>query len=219
VNAKRAASVGLATLLVVSARPAQADRYEASVHVQPSAGVALVDDPASEETVAVPLVGLGVRASYARSNRYQYDVQIVGATTSAASFERGEFSIGGDAVPASAFTVTTRLVRLDVGATFRFGVRLVPTVRLALGVQERFRGAPIIALADGAHEGADGRGADGVTDVYGFGAVGLDYRINRRLTAGASVGGSYAVPLGGPGWRTIEASAHLAWYWYPLWFE
>ena len=204
---------------LVAPTPARADRYEASVHVQPVGGVALVSDPATEATTAAPLVGLGLRASYARSNLYQYDTQLTAATTTAAAFDSGTFTIGGDPVPPAPFSITTRLIRLDAGVTMRFGVRLVPTVRLALGVQERFCGAPVITLADGDHVGADGRDGEAATDLYGIATVGVDYRINRRVTVGASVGGSYAVPLGASSWRTIEGSVHLAWYWYPLWFE
>lgn len=214
-----ACAVVVAAVAGALAGAAHADRYEASVHAQPVGGVAFVGDPASGETATSPIVGLGVRVSYARSNLYQYDAQLTAATTGAAAFDQGAFTIGGDAVPSAPFTVTTRILRFDAGITLRFGLRLVPTLRLAVGVQERFRGTPVIRLADGDHEGADGRDGDNATDVYGFAAAGLDYRVNRRLTIGASVGAAYAVPLNGPSWRTLEGSAHVAWYWYPLWFE
>lgn len=216
----RARCVGaLAFVAVALPGLTHADSYEASVHAQPVTGVAFVDDAATAATSATALVGLGVRASYARSNLYQYDVQLTAATTGAAEFEAGSFSIGGDPVPPASFRLTTRLLRVDAGLTFRFGLRLIPTVRVAIGVQERFRGAPLIRLADGNHDGADGRDAEAVGDLYGFAAAGLDYRVNRRLTIGASLGGTNAFSIDGPSWRTLEGSMHVAWYWYPLWFE
>lgn len=213
-----AAAAAMATLCAPT-RIAAADAFEASLHAHAVGGVALVGDDATDETAATPLGGLAVRVSYARANWYQFDTQLTVATSGAAAFEEGSFRFNNEPAVVAPFTLTTRVARLDVGATFRFGVRLIPTVRVAVGVQERFRGAPVIALAGVEQPNADGRDGDMATDAVGVGAVGLDYRFGPRLIAGASVGGTVAYPFDGPSWRTLEASAHVAYYWYPLWFE
>lgn len=209
----------LAGLVVLGAgRIAYADRYEASLHAQVVGGAAAVGDAASADSTVAPLAGVGMRASYTRSNALQYDAQLTLAGTGAATFDRGAFRFAGEAVTAP-FSVVTRLVRLDLGVTLRLGVRVIPTARLALGVEERFRGAPVVQLDGARRDDADGRPGDRATDVVGIAAVGVDYRFGPRLIVGGSIGGSAAVVPVAPRWLTVEATVHVAYYWYPLWFD
>lgn len=214
----RYVAAGWGVVALLGGGVARADRAEASLHAHAIGGVAAVADPATSETASTMLAGIAVRASYARSDLFQYDAELTVASTGAAAFAAGTFGFNGEPVADLPFQLTTRVVRFDVGATFRFGVRVIPTIRVAVGVEERFRGAPVVAFG-GSRQEADGRHGDTATDLVGVGAIGLDYRFGPRLIAGASVGGTMAVPLGGPGWRTIETSAHLAYYFYPLWFD
>lgn len=207
----------IVAVMFCSTRSVRADRYEASLHAHAVGGAAIVSDPATTETAVTPLGGIAVRASYARSNLWQYDLQLTAATTGAAHFDAGAFSFNGEAPTTVPFSVTTRFVRFDAGATFRWGVELIPTARVAVGVAGRFRGAPAIEGFD--LPDPDGRGDVLVMDLVGVGAVGLDYRFGPHWIAGASIGGSVAALSTGPAWRTVEASAHLAYYWYPLWFD
>lgn len=216
-GARRSATM-VVVLLLSSSATARGDRAEASLHAHAVGGVAMVSDQATNETAVAPLVGVAARASYARSDWFQYDAQLTIASTSAASFDAGSFRFNDEAANDVPFQLTTRLVRFDLGATFRFGVKVIPTVRVAVGIDARFRGAPVVSLG-GSEQEADGRHGDIATDLVGTGAVGLDYRVGPRLIAGASIGGSLAVPFGGPDWRTVEASAHVAYYFYPLWFD
>jgi len=214
--ARRLSGLAIAACLLVPTA-ARADRAEASLHAHAVGGVAIVSDQATSASATTPLAGVAVRASYAQSNLWQYDAQLTFATTTAASFRDGAFTLGGESIDGVPFALTTRLLRLDAGVTFRFGVQVIPTLRLAIGVEERFRGAPAIAIG-GSEQHPDGRGSATAMDLAGVGAVGLDYRVGPRLIVGASVGGSVAV-VGSPGWKTVEASAHLAYYFYPLWLE
>lgn len=211
-------TIAAVAFALIAPSVAHADRAEASLHAHALGGAAIVSDPATADAATTPIAGIAIRASYARSNLYQYDAQLTFASTGAASFQDGSFTLGGEPATGVPFALTTRLVRLDAGVTFRFGVRVIPTLRLAIGVDERLRGAPIISFA-GSEQHADGRDGDTATDLVGVGAVGLDYRFGRHMIAGASVGGTVAAPLGSPGWKTIEASVHFAYYFYPLWFD
>jgi len=213
--AVRVLAVRVVAVLLVSGT-AHADRYEASLHAQAIAGTALVGDAASHELGLAPLAGLGLRASYARANAWQYDAQLTLAGTGDASFARGEFRFTGEPVVAP-FAITTRLMRLDAGVTWRLGVRVVPTWRLALGVQERWRSAPRVGGDGPQRDDADGRGRVHTTELVGVSGVGLDYRLGPRWVVGGSLGGSVAVAS--PRWATVEASLHLAYYWYPRWLD
>ena len=217
-GAGRIAIITTAGFILLLSGPARADRAEASLHAHAVGGVAAVGDQATTDTAMTPLAGVAVRASYARSDRFQYDAQLTVASTGAARFDAGSFRFNDEAAEDVPFQLTTRFARLDVGATLRFGVRVIPTMRVAVGVNQRFRSAPIVSFG-GSEQEADGRHGDTATDVIGLFALGLDYRFGPRLIAGASVGVCHAVPLSGPSWRTLEGSAHVAYYFYPLWFD
>ncbi len=206
---------GLSVTLVAGL--AHADRREASLHAHMVGGVATSADEAVSSDATAPLGGLAVRASYATSNLYQYDVSLSLLGTGGASFSSATFMPAGRPPVTGPFTVGQQVTRLDGGITLRFGVAWIPTVRLASGVQGRRRGGPIVMGGGGEVSGEDatGRGAALVVDVVGTATVGLDHRINRRLIVGVAIGASMAVPLGGEAFRTLEATLHVSRYWYP----
>lgn len=248
VPARWAMAIGLAAVAVTDPDAiACADRYEASLHAHAIGGAASAGDPAAARAAWTVLGGAGVRASYARSNRWQLDAQVSALAGGAAAFARGHFTFDGEPVDAP-FAVSTRLARLDLGATARFGVRIVPTVRLAAGVQARWRGAPVVHLPGGDRADADGRAAGVLIEPVAIASAGIDVRLDEHLVVGAAVGGSVVLgagAFGGSGgggaggggaggggaggaggdasasgaWRTIEATAHVAYYWYPLWID
>ena len=194
---------------------AHADRYEASLHAHLVGGAAAVGDRAAADAAIAPFGGVAVRASYARANLMQVDAQLTVATTGPARFDRGAFRFSGEPVIAP-FSIVTRLVRFDLGATVRFGVRVVPTARLAIGVEERFGAAPIVELDGARRDDADGRTGDRAIDLVGVAAVGVDYRVGPRLIVGGAIGATAAVAKD---WQTVEATVHVAYYWYPLWID
>ena len=212
-TARRAAVA--AVLLCATSRGAAADRREASLHAHLVGAFLTARDEASPSNGSGPLGGVAVRASFATRNSYQYDVAL-SFLAGRISFDEGRFTPTDQPTRTGPFTIATQAARLDGGVTLRLGVRWIPTLRLAAGLQARHRGAPAVTVG-----GIDldpsqiGRSADFQLDAVGVADVGLDYRVNRRLIIGAAVGASYAVPLGGESFRTLEVTAHAAYYWYP----
>ncbi|MCE9575778.1 MAG: hypothetical protein K8W52_21690 [Deltaproteobacteria bacterium] len=196
-------------LTAAAAGPAHADADEASLHAEVIGGAARIEDELAAKTATSPLVGVGGRFSFARSNLVQWEGRAAVATASA-TYPGLMIIVGG--VPRTGdLTRRTTIARLEVGATLRFGVRFVPTLHLGVGAQARLRGTGTldgVAVADG-----DGTGVD----LIGAGAVGFDYRFGPRTIAGVSVGATIAVPLGGPAYQAMEGGLHFAHYWYPRW--
>lgn len=125
-----------ATALLAPAAIANADRREASVHVHAVGGPLSMEDDASTAGAGTgALAGLAVRASYATRNAWQYDTQLT-LGYGRASFDAGQFLLGGGTPMTVPFTVSSQLARLDAGVTLRLGVRWIPTVRLAVGAPE-----------------------------------------------------------------------------------
>lgn len=216
--ALRRAGLGtLAGALVLGAAPglAAADRREASVHAHLVGAFASAGDEASASPGTGPLGGVAVRASFATRNHYQYDVALA-VLAGRTSFDQGRFAPTGLPPRTGPFTIATQAVRLDGGVTLRLGVRWIPTLRVAAGVQARHRGAPAVTVGGVAvAQDQIGRAGDLALDAVGLADLGLDLRLSRRLIVGAAAGASYAVPLGGEGFRTLEVTAHAAYYWYP----
>lgn len=196
---------------------AHGDDDEASLHVHLVGGMARLgdDDSADGKATTAPLVGVAGRFGLATSDWFQYDAALTLATTGAASFELGMFEPPGAPPVAGPFTLSSQLARLDVGATARLGVRFIPTARLALGVQARRVSSPLVTVG-GADQGGV-RDADLGIDLVAVASVGFDYRINRRNIVGIALGGSYAVPLGGAAFQTVEGYVFWSRYWYPRW--
>ena len=212
-TARRAAVA--AVLLCATSRVAAADRREASLHAHLVGAFLTARDEASPSLGSGPLGGVAVRASFATSNSYQYDLAL-SFLAGRVSFDEGRFTPMDLPERTGPFTITTQAARLDGGVTLRLGVRWIPTVRVAAGLQARHRGAPAATVDGIAIDPSQiGRDADFQLDAVGVADVGLDFRVNRRLIVGAAAGASYAVPLGGEAFRTVEVTVHAAYYWYP----
>ncbi len=209
--------ITVATVLVLGAGAAQADRREASLHAQVVGGLATSGDASATASASAPLGGLAVRASYATSNLYQYDVALSLLAAGAAAFPSTTFMPPGRPAVTGPYTVATQLTRFDGGVTLRPGVVWIPTLRFAAGVQARRASSPVVMSGGSQVTGEEntGRGGELGLDVVGVATVGLDHRLNRRLIVGVAGGASYAVPLGGEAFRTFEVTAHASYYWYP----
>ncbi len=203
-------------LVMLAAESAHADRRETSVHAHLVGGLAVTSDASAEESGSAPLGGLAVRASRATSDLYQYDVSLSLLATGGAAFPSTTFAPPGAPSVTGPYTISTQITRLDGGVTLRPGVVWIPTLRLAVGLQGRRHGGPVVTDGDREVTGEQvlGRGAELGLDVVGIATVGLDHRINRRLIVGAAVGASLAVPVSGEAFRTFEGTVHAAWYWY-----
>jgi len=211
-----AALVAVATSLAAPAAAAWADEDEASMDVHLVGGVARTADPdaANDEVATTPLAGLTGRFSYATSDWFQYEAALTLAGTGAASYAMGDFAPPAAPPVSGPFSVSTHLARLELGATMRFGVRFIPTLRVFAGAQARHRAE---AEVDIVGTMVAGRDAEWAADLVGGGELGFDYRVNRRLVVGVALGGTYALPVGGPAFQTVEGFLHGAYYFYPRW--
>ncbi len=215
----KAACTGGALLVILGlwTGSARADRREASLHAQVVGGVATLGDGDANGTSSTPLGGLAVRASYATHNLWQYDVALSLLGTGEASFPSTTFVPAERPAVTGPYTISQQVTRLDGGLTFRLGVAWIPTARVALGVQGRRHGGPVVSngMRQVSGEADTGRSSEIGLDVIGAATVGLDHRINRRLIVGAAAGATVAVPLGGETFRSFEATLHASYYWYP----
>ena len=107
------------------------------------------------------------------------------------------------------FSISEQVVRIDGGATARLGVRFIPTFHIGLGAEGRRTSAP----------SGLGPVRDALlgVDLVGVAAIGFDYRWSARTVLGVSARASYAVPLGGASFATLEATIAFRHYWYPRW--
>jgi len=220
VSGRGAAIVRRAVVAAMLLAPAlaSADADEAALHVQLVGGIARVGDDAAAdgEPATTPLVGIMGRFGYATHDWFQYDAALTLVGTAAARFDEGTFMPPDVPEAIGPFELSQQLARIDAGITARFGVRFIPTIRLALGAQARHVTAPVVTIAGGV-ELADARPASLDVDLVGVASVGFDYRVNRRTIIGLAVGGSYAVPLGGASYQSVEGTVFWSHYWYPRW--
>ena len=205
----------VAVVVLMAAGRARADRREASLHAQVVGGALTTGDvDAGDATTTVPTGGLAIRAGYATRDRFQYDVALTLLGSGQGAFPSHTFTQPGQPAVTGPYRAGALASRLDAGVALRLGVRWIPTVRVAAGVQARRVGAVIV---DGPIGAVEGRPARLELDLVGTAAVGLDHRVNRRLVVGLAAGGSLALPLGGAATRTLEVTVHGAYYWYPRW--
>lgn len=210
-------ALGFVAALLATTALAHADRREASVHTHAVGGaVTMADDASTAGDGSGALAGLAVRASYATRNDWQYDTQLT-LGYGRASFDAGQFLLGGGTPMTVPFTVSSQLVRLDAGVTLRLGVRWIPTVRLAVGAQAVRRGSPVATSGGFEFSGDDTAPASLSANLIGAATVGLDYRMNRRTIVGVAVGATASIPGVGDTWREATLTVHAARYWYPRW--
>jgi hypothetical protein len=80
-------SIGSLLLVLTAARPAWADAEEASLHVQPTVSLARLGDASGGgATATVASAGLSLRASFATSDHFAYELALGGARTGTARF-------------------------------------------------------------------------------------------------------------------------------------
>jgi hypothetical protein len=124
--------VALAALWLVPGHMAHADKDEASLHAHVQFGRATMGDLyAPDRTDAAPFLGVGARATYAISNWYAFE----GSLWLAELVEPARHSI--ETRTGKERHWDTTWVQANLGVTARLGVRFIPTLHAALGVQGR----------------------------------------------------------------------------------
>lgn len=205
--------VGLAlaaALVAMTADPAGADRYEASLGLSAHGGAARIGEPGTTAAWAGG-VGLGARASYATDNPWAYDLQLAGFVSQPVTYPEVEREILGE-IERGAATRRTIAAALTGGVELRLGPRLIPTVRLGLGPQVRHRTASDLGGITDAIPGAT------TFDVAVSVGLGFDLRLSRRRVLGLCLRYDRAQPIGDAGAiDAVALSIRVDHYWYPRW--
>lgn len=209
-------AVAAAAVAVLAApRPAAADAYEASIHLEAMAGVARLSDPlAPDQTAVAPVGGAGARFTWATRDWLAWEVEAYGLASGKVN-ARGVMAADGRSHD---FARGATAVGADAGATLRLGVRFIPTVSVAIGPQLRlYPSAPF--TAGGAGGPAVGR-TTGVTtfDVAARASLGFDYRLGAHWVVGVRASARRALGIGDGAWTAFEGTAFLSYYWYPRWW-
>lgn len=207
-------------LVMVAAADANADRYELTLSLRPTAVLGQLDDEVGPlgSSVSATTYGAGATFSAGYGMRNWLDI---GAEVFAVQFANAEYPDASVAIGGSPRTgLVTRAMRsgqLRLGATFRFGVRWIPTLYLGVGLGGSMRGAATFATpVDGRPMRFEPDGLDADTTVYlaPMMRVGLDHRLNRSLTIGVAVGASQWIGLGFPTARAVEVALAISHSWY-----
>lgn len=202
--------IALGALVLATTTEARADKEEASLHFELIGGIARIGDAAAPGTSSTaPLGGVATRFGYGLADWYQVDAELTLAATATAHYDRGDFTTPGGTITGP-FSITEQLARVDAGITFRFGVRFIPTFRFALGAEARRAGTP---------SGFSGAVRDPLlnADLTARATAGLDVRLSARVVVGASVDATYALPLGGSSFETLDLTVSYTRMWYPRW--
>lgn len=213
-------------LLVLSAalcfafgRVAHADRGEASLDARVQGGRATLGElETTKASDTAPFLGVGARATYAISNWHAFEASLnYGRLINSAQYSL-EPRIGLERRWSMDWT------QANLGIAARFGVRVIPTFNLGLGVQYRaWKGQEIKrdALYCPPKEAGDPP-MPCMTDLdrlrtmelVGTLGAGLDYRLGDHWIAGLAVFAQRAVVAEAP-FQTIVATFHISYYFYP----
>jgi hypothetical protein len=211
---RRIFDISIAILVVLAPyREARADKGEASLHGHVQFGTAKLGGirEAPGQTDRAPFLGIGARATYAPSNWYSYEAALW---------------LGRLGSPVS-YTIDTRSgpeiwdwrmawARADFGVTARLGVRLIPTVYAALGVQKRLAWQGQAGEHTKVMEPYMGRLREQwlAVELVGTLGAGLDYRLDDHWMVGLAVTTQRSV-LPEATFQGIAATFRLSYYFYP----
>ena len=106
-------------------------------------------------------------------------------------------------------------------ATLRLGVHWAPTIQLAAGVGARQRSAARLRTEVSQMQLVlvpDGEDAEVTLDLVAALRIGLERRLNRRWTLGASVGAAHCLGIGAPDMQSADVTISISYNWYHLWW-
>jgi hypothetical protein len=201
------------------APPAHADRHEASIAVRPGGQLARIADRGTGERAVVPGGGLAGGLSWGVRNWLDLGGELAVSSFGEATYELATLPVGANPRTGS-LSRRTRTMQLRGLATLRLGVGWVPTIQLAAGAGARQRSAarlrtsasqmPLVLVPDG-------EDAALALDLIAALRIGLDRRLTRRWTIGASVGAAHCFGVGTPDMQVADATISISYNWYHLW--
>jgi hypothetical protein len=201
------------------AAPARADRHEASISVRPAGQLARIADRGTGERAVVPGGGLAGGLSVGLRNWLDVGGELAAFAFGEATYALATLPVGANPRTGS-LSRRTRTVQVRGAATLRLGVGWVPTIQLAAGAGARLRAAARLETFVSQMPLAlvpDGEGAALAIDLIAALRLGLDRRLTRHWTIGASVGAAHCFGLGTPDMQLADATISIAYNWYHLW--
>jgi hypothetical protein len=208
----RAAAVLVACMVGSWLEPkaVHADADEASLHAQVHLGMARVGDPmAGGATDTADFLGIGLRATYARSDWFAYELH--------ATWNQLGRSALYDVPDQPLMIRRLSWARLDAAVTGRFGVEYIPTLHAALGVQGRFGGEAVSDVGPWAVLADDDYATFDLVATLG---AGFDWRPpgeGDHWVLGGMVTAQRALLSTGPRFEAGAVLVHAAYYfsWFP----
>ncbi len=207
-----------AVLAAWLAAPARADRHEATIALRPSGQVARIADRGTDERVIVPGAGFAGGVSWGVRNWLDVGGELAAGSFGEATYELATLPVGTN--PRSGrLSRRTRTAQLRALATVRLGVGWVPTIQLAVGAGARQRSAAELRGQVSQMElllDPDGEDREVTVDLVTGVRLGLDHRLTRNWTIGASVGAAHCFGFGAPDLQLADATISVAYTWYPV---
>ena len=199
------------------AQPAHADQHEATIALRPTGQLARIADRGTGERAVVPGAGFAGGLSWGVRNWLDVGGELAASSFGEATYELATLPVGANPTTGM-LSRRTRTLQLRGLATLRIGVGWVPTIQLALGGGARQRSAA--ELRGRASEGVlvfdpDGEDEDVTLDLVTAVRLGLDHRLTRSWTIGASVGAAHCFGIGTPDLQLADAMISVAYTWYP----
>lgn len=213
----RAPTISLAVAFTLAAVPIQdafADRHEAQWSARPMFGVARLREEKVSGSNNTAVAGMSLGASYGLSHGLDIGVELVGLGTAVGKFDEAILQLDGGLPKRTTLSRRSGTTMLMVGPTWRFGVQWVPVVSLAGGAGVRFRSA-----------GRFGefnfypmeRAVDRSLDLGASARMGIERRVNRRLTLGAYVDALASWSPSAPMLPAATFTLGVSYVHYPLW--
>jgi hypothetical protein len=208
----------LALSLLFVAATAHADRYEATLSLRPTGGLASIHEDGAPAAASVRTLGLAGGLAWGLRNWLDLGVDLAAVDAAQATFDDTTVKITGTPHTGQV-TRQSRLALARVGATLRLGVGWVPTLYLGLGPALRSRSdATIVRDATGPIGLVPDNGQGGLSvDLATTLRLGLDLRLTRRWSVGLAAGVTHLLGVGAPSLDLVEGSLAVGYSWYPLW--
>ena len=191
--------------LFTSASGARADADEASLHGELVYGKATVGDAIiDDDALTIPMVGVGLRLTYATSDWFAYEARIGYGQ----HLRVAEYPTGGD----TGTDVRQRnwyWYRTSFGLRARLGPKWIPTLSANLGAQ--IRGAAVGIIQDG---WASLNEDNIVVEIIATAGAGFDYRFNSRWSMGVTASSEFGIAIDGSSFEATALMVHVDGYWY-----
>ena len=207
-----------AALALSWAHPARADRYETTLVLRPTGGVARIAEAGTDEIVQVRSRGFAGGASWGVRHWLDLGGELVAGYFDEASYRMATLPISVNPL-SGPLKRTSTIAQLRGVATLRLGVGWVPFVQLALGAGARHRTTAL--LYGPTTQGdrwliPDGQRREVTIDLVTGLRAGLERRLTVHWAAGVSAAVSQSFGIFTPDLQTADVTVSVSYTWYPL---